>query len=113
MPKTSSERYLYYVYVIRLDAAILGKRKFAAENPGHVAHKPCVYVGQSIYEPEERYRRHISGRSGSRIVKAYHIGLHKKLTEAQPPYTTRDEAEAAEWLLTLKLRKKGYAAWSR
>ena len=104
----------YYVYVIRLRPAVLkAKKSFAVANPSHAPHKPCVYVGSSGNSPEIRYRKHLTAKSGSKLVKRFHIALHKRLTARQPIFATRAEAEAHEFALTARLRKKGYAAWCK
>ena len=104
----------YYVYVIRLRSEVLTKKKkFAKANPGHIRYKPCVYVGQSGNTPEVRYQKHLTAKSGSKLVKEFHVSLHKKLTEKQPIFETREESIAHEFALTERLRKKGYAAWCR
>ena len=105
----------YCVYVIRLRKEILTHKKFRDANPGHRPDKPCVYVGSTSRTPEERYQRHIDPASkvGSRWVKQYHIQLHKRLTDKQPKFATREEAEVHEQVLSARLRRKGYAVWSR
>ena len=103
----------FYVYVIRLRNAVLDERRFARENPNHVAYKPCVYVGSSALVPEHRYQQHLTGKAGSRWVKEYHIGIHKRLTERQPTFSSRVEAQTHEKALAERLRRKGYAVWSR
>ena len=103
----------FCVYVIRLRVAVLNVRRFARENPGHIAYKPCVYVGSTGLTPEQRLVRHLTAKTGSRFVKLYCIGLHKRLTERQPIFMTRAEAEAHEKALSERLRRKGYAVWSR
>ena len=53
----------YYVYVIDLDKIILEKeKKFRDVNHHYVSGKPCVYVGQSVLKPRERYKQHKSIR---------------------------------------------------
>lgn len=102
----------YSVYVIRLKVAVLENRKFARANPNHVTYKPCVYVGSTALTPEQRYERHLNGKTGSKWVKLYHIGIHRRLTNRQGQFQTRDEAEAHERVLATRLRNKGYAVWS-
>ena len=102
----------YRVYVIRLRVAVLERRRFAAANPGHLSHKPCVYVGSTALTPEFRYEKHLTAKSGSRLVKAFHISLHKRLTARQPTFATREEAVAHEGRLADRLRRRGYAVWA-
>ena len=102
----------YCVYVIRLKTSVLEVGKFARKNPDHIACKPCVYVGSTALTPEQRFERHLSAKSGSKLVKRYHIALHKRLTQRQPTFGTRAEAEVYESLLAERLRRRGYAVWS-
>ena len=102
----------FSVYVIRLRNSVLKKGRFARANPNHIASKPCVYVGSTALTPEERYERQLHGNAGSLWVREFHIGLHKRLTDKQPKYATRNDAELAEFLLAMRLRSKGYAVWT-
>lgn len=102
----------FSVYVILLKMAVLQVKKFAKANPNHIPSKPCVYVGSTALTPEQRYQRQLTGKTGNKYVKEFHDGLHKKLTNKQPKYATRREAEFAEFVLAMKLRKKGYAVWT-
>lgn len=103
----------YCVYVIRLKTEALQERRFASANPGHIAYKPCVYVGSTALTPELRYERHLTGKTGSKWVKLYHLKLHQKLTDKQPTFVTRAEAEAHEMALAERLRRRGYAVWAK
>lgn len=102
----------YRVYVIRLRVAVLERKRFAAANPGHLPHKPCVYVGSTAHTPERRLESHLTTKSGSRFVKDFHLKLHARLTARQPTFATREEAVAHEGLLADRLRRKGYAVWA-
>lgn len=102
----------FSVYVIRLRNSVLKMRRFARANPDHIATKPCVYVGSTALSPEQRYERHLNGKTGSNWVKDFHVGLHKKLTDKSPKYANRSEAEFAEFVLAMQLRKRGYGVWT-
>ena len=102
----------YSVYVIRLRTSVLEVGKFARKNPNHTTLKPCVYVGSTALTPEQRFERHLTAKSGSKLVKKYHISLHKRLTQRQPTFGSREQAEAHEQLLAERLRRRGYAVWS-
>ncbi|MCA2997679.1 MAG: ribose-5-phosphate isomerase [Rhodocyclaceae bacterium] len=103
----------FHVYVIRLKEQVMESGRFAKANPDRNPLKPCVYVGSTALTPEERYQKHLTAKSGSRLVKQWQEGLHKRLTANQPTFGTRKEAEAHEAALAERLRKKGYAVWSR
>jgi hypothetical protein len=81
-------------------------------NPDHISSKPCVYVGSTALTPEQRYENHLTNRTGSKWVKGFHNGLHSRLTDKQPKYKSRKQAEFAEFVLAMRLRRKGYAVWT-
>lgn len=102
----------YYVYVIRLDDAVLKSRKFQRHNPGLDSHLPCFYVGQSSHPPEIRFWQHKQGYKANRFVKHYGLGLCPRFYDRFNPINTRKEAERVEEMLTERLRKKGHGVWS-
>ena len=102
----------YYVYVIRLDDAVLKSRKFKRRNPDVNMDLPCFYVGQSCHPPEARFWQHKKGYKGNRFVKEFGLGLCRRLYENFNPIGTRKEAKIIEAKLTKSLRIKGYGVWS-
>jgi len=102
----------YYVYVIRLDDAVLKSRKFRRSNPDMIPGHPCFYVGQSYHPPETRFWQHKKGYKGNRFVKEFGLGLCPRLYESFNPIGTRKEAEIIEVKLTESLRFKGHGVWS-
>jgi hypothetical protein len=102
----------YYVYVIRLDNAVLKSRKFKRRNPKAIFGLSCFYVGQSCHPPETRFWQHKKGYKGNRFVKDFGLGLCPQLYESFNPIVTRKEAEIIEFKLTESLRKKGHGVWS-
>jgi hypothetical protein len=102
----------FSVYVISLCDTVLQVRKFAKANPEHIPTKPCVYVGSTAKTPEQRYADQLTKKTGNKLVKEFHDGLHSKLTEKQPKYATRSAAEFEEFVLAKRLRRKGYAVWT-
>jgi len=102
----------YYVYVIRLDDAVLKFRKFKRINPNMISGRPCFYVGQSYHPPEIRFWQHKKGYKGNRFVKEFGLGLCPQFYDCYNPIVTRKEAEIVEAKLTESLRKKGYGVWS-
>lgn len=107
------------LYVIRLGKSEEGKsvlddRRFMARNPHYrrrvLFGKPCVYVGQTALDPEERFRKHKSGHKAARIVKKYGRYLMKKAYEHLNPVPA-SEAEEREEALARRLRGKGWAVW--
>lgn len=102
----------YYVYVIRLDDAVLKSRKFRRSNPDVNLCLPCFYVGQSFHPPETRFWQHKNGYKGNRFVKEFGLGLCPQLYENFNPIRTRKEAEIIEAKLAENLRIKGHGVWS-
>jgi len=102
----------YYVYVIRLDDAVLKSRKFRLRNPDMIPGLPCFYVGQSCHSPEIRFWHHKKGYKGNRFAKEFGLGLCPRLFESLNPVGTRKEAEIIEARLTESLRIKGHGVWS-
>ncbi len=93
---------MYYVYVIELtDDA--GPRP----NP----RRACVYVGQSVHIPDERFRQHKAGYKASRKVRQHGRWLRRKLYEQYNPITTRQEAERMERWLAQRLRERGFTVF--
>ena len=102
----------YSVYVIELRRDVLEKKKVAGENPDRRRDKPCVYVGQTVRTPEERFAQHRAGVRSSHIVREYGVRLRPKLYANVGPFETRAEAERAETKLAERLRRRGYAVWN-
>jgi hypothetical protein len=93
---------VYYVYVIELtDEA--GPRL----NP----RRACVYVGQSVHTPDERFRQHKAGYKASRKVQRHGRWLRRKLYEQYNPIATREEAEKMERWLAEYLRERGFTVF--
>jgi len=98
----------YYVYVIRLDDAVLKSRKFRDSNPDMNLNLPCFYIGQSYHNPETRFWQHKKGYKGNHFVKDFGLGLCPRLYESLNPIRTRKEAEKIEQYLTNHFRAKGH-----
>lgn len=98
------------VYVVRLDEAVLEQKDFRDANPQHDPSKPCVYVGMTGLEPDERFRNHKAGRKASRKVKRFGRYLMRRQFERFNPMSF-EEACTIECQLADRLRKKGFAVW--
>lgn len=103
----------YRVYVIELRREVLERKKVADENADRREDKPCVYVGQTARTPEERFAQHLAGKRSSRIVREFGVKLKPRLYRNVGPFATRAEAEAGEKKLAERLRRRGFAVWSR
>jgi hypothetical protein len=100
------------VYVIRLDPAVAGIRRFQLANPGRREDKPCVYVGKSARTPEARLEQHLRGYRSSRFVRKFGRSLIPRLYARFNPMTAAD-AEKFEVELARRLRKRGYGVWQK
>jgi hypothetical protein len=100
------------VYVVELDSAVLGERRFASANPGHDLSKPCLYVGATGLSPEKRFENHKAGYKANRYVERYGLRLRPELYEEYNPLSYED-AQEMESELAAMLREKGYAVWQK
>lgn len=99
------------LYVILLCDEVWRSRKFREDNPNYRAEMPCVYVGVTSLDPEERFKQHKSGYKASRTARKYGIHLVPGLYEHMNPVPAR-EREEREKRLAFDLRRKGYGVWS-
>jgi hypothetical protein len=88
----------FHVYVVEL-------RQEAARRSTQL---PPVYVGQTAHSPEQRFADHLRGYKASRKVHRYGARLRPDLSAGWRPYSTRDEAVAAEARLAKELSAVGY-----
>ena len=100
----------FSIYVVRLDPAVLGRKRFRDRNPDYVPGKPCVYVGMTGLAPDERFENHRRGYKCNRFVRDFGRHLMRRKYERLNPMT-RDEAIAKEAELAEQLRRAGYAVW--
>ena len=109
--RTASPRQSHHcVYVIELDEAVRGEKKFAAANPNARLDKPCLYVGLTGLTPEERFANHKAGKKASAYVKKFGVRLRPKYFEGLNPMTY-EQAKVEEPALAQRLRKRGFAVW--
>ncbi len=97
----------YSVYVVLLDARAARDPKVKRANPARDPSKPCVYVGMTGLDPEERLANHKNGIKAARIVERYGIRLLPELYAWLNPMpfgaASRMEQDLAE-----DLRSQGY-----
>ena len=98
------------VYVVLLDDAVRGNRRFAARNPDMRLDRPCYYVGCTGLDPELRFENHKRGHKGSWFVREFGCELVPELYEhLNPmPYEAALEMEAD---LADDLRAAGHGVW--
>jgi predicted GIY-YIG superfamily endonuclease len=95
------------VYVVLLKPEVGGFRQVLAENPLRDPGKPCVYVGMSGLDPEERFANHKRGEKASSFVKNYGVRLLPELYEHLNPMPFEAAVEM-ERDLAEDLRREGY-----
>ena len=95
------------VYVVLLDPAVGRLRKVRAENPNRDPKKPCVYVGMTGLEPEERFANHKRGIKAASVVKRFGVRLLPELFAHLNPMPY-DAAVSMEMDLAEDLRQAGY-----
>ncbi len=95
------------VYVVLLDPAAGRLRPVRAANPNRDPKMPCVYVGMTGLDPQERFANHLAGIKAASVVKRYGIRLLPELYQHLNPMpfeaATRMEMDLAE-----DLRRAGY-----
>jgi predicted GIY-YIG superfamily endonuclease len=110
MAAKKPSRYRHNVYVVELDPRVLNSARFRRANPDRDILKPCVYVGMTGLEPEERFTKHKAGIRANAFVQHYGVRLLPKLyAYANPmPYEAAREMEVE---LAIALRAQGFAVW--
>jgi predicted GIY-YIG superfamily endonuclease len=97
----------HYVYVVLLDTAVSKLRKIRNTNPSRQKDKPCVYVGMTGLNPEQRFSNHKAGIKAARIVQRYGVRLLPELYEVFNPMPF-DVAAQMEKELAEDLRAQGF-----
>jgi hypothetical protein len=97
----------HHVYVVLLDPAAARLRKVRAANPDANPKLPCVYVGMSGLQPEERLANHRRGDKASSIVRRFGIRLLPELYAHLNPMPYAGAAEM-ERDLAADLSRAGY-----
>jgi len=104
--KTESQ-FHHHVYVVLLNAAAAKDRKIAAANPQRDPNKPCVYVGMTGLQPEERFWNHKNGEKAARIVQRFGVRLLTEMFAHLNPMPFEAAAQM-EKELAEDLRAQGY-----
>ena len=107
----------YRIYVIELSKRVYTENvKFRAANPQFNGVLQCVYVGMTSKTPKERFFQHKTGyrnkkgyKLSANIVEKYGAYLRPSLYNDIDPITSRVDALKKERILSLELRRQGYA----
>ena len=102
--------YHHHVYVVLLSRDVLYEPRFRKCNPDHDPAKPCVYVGMTGLDPDDRFDKHKAGIKSNRFVQRYGQRLLPELYECYNPmpYAAAREMEVE---LAIGLREDGYGVW--
>ncbi|HEY0455224.1 MAG TPA: hypothetical protein VGE41_02550, partial [Verrucomicrobiae bacterium] len=76
-------------------------------NPNRDPKKPCIYVGMTGLQPEERFANHKKGLKAARIVQRYGVRLLPEMYECFNPMPY-EAAAKMEQELAEDLRRQGY-----
>ncbi len=95
------------VYVVLLEPAAARPRAARAANPRRDPKKPCVYVGMTGLDPEERFANHKQGVKAASVVKRYGLRLMPELYAHLNPMPFEAAAQM-EQDLAEDLRQAGY-----
>ena len=108
--KNRRMKHVCHICAIRLDDEVLDKGDFAKRDPDYRSGKPCCYIGSSVYEPAQRFRKHKAGQRASTGVRKYGLCAAAKKCYA---FETGDHAKPAEVerACAENLRKKGFGIW--
>lgn len=103
-------RHHHHVYVVLLSRDVLFEAKFRKCNPDRDPAKPCVYVGMTGLNPDDRFDKHKAGIRSNRFVKLYGQRLLPELYECYNPMPY-EAAREMEVELAIALREAGYGVW--
>ena len=104
----SREQRLHHnVYVVLLAPEAAKLRKLCAANLHRDSRKPCVYVGMTGLQPEERFWNHKNGEKAASVVRRYGVRLLPELFTHLNPMPV-DAAAQMEKDLAADLRAQGY-----
>ena len=95
------------VYVVLLEPAAARLRAVRAAKPRRDPKKPCVYVGMTGLDPEERFANHKQGIKAAPVVKRYGLRLLPELYAHLNPMPFEAAAQM-EMDLAEDLRRAGY-----
>lgn len=100
----------HHVYIVELDAKVLGVGRFREANPGYIDGRMCLYVGMTGLTPEERFRNHKRGYKANSFVRRFGIRLLPELYEKLNPLSYAEAAKKEEDLARA-LRRRGFGVW--
>ena len=103
-------RHHHHVYVVLLAQDVLYEPKFRRCNPDYDPARPCVYVGMTGLDPDDRFDKHKAGVRANKFVSLYGQRLLPELYECYNPMPY-DAARDMEVEPAIALREAGYGVW--
>jgi hypothetical protein len=100
----------HFVYVVLLSRDVLFEPRFKRCNPQYDPDKPCVYVGMTGLNPDDRFDKHKAGVRSNKFVRLYGLRLVPELYECYNPMPY-EAARDMEVELAIGLREQGYGVW--
>jgi hypothetical protein len=100
----------YSVYVVLLAKDVLFEPRFRKCNPDYDPAKPCVYVGMTGLDPDDRLDKHKAGIKSNKFVHLYGQRLMPEIYECYNPMPY-EAARDMEVELAISLREGGYGVW--
>ena len=89
---------------------MLREARFVKCNPDYQPGKPCVYVGMTGLDPDERFDKHKAGIKSNKYVRLYGLRLLPELYEIYNPMPY-GAARDMEVELAIALQEEGYGVW--
>ena len=105
-----TEPFHHHVYVVLLDSAVARFRKTRRSSPKCDSKKPCVYVGMTGLQPEERFWNHRNGEKAASVVRRFGLRLLPELFAHLNPMPFEAAAQM-EKELAEDLRAQGYSVF--
>ena len=105
-----ASRHHHSVYVVLLSNDVLREAKFRRCNPDYDESRPCVYVGMTGLDPDDRFDKHKAGIRSNKYVRLYGLRLLPELYECYNPMPY-EAAKDLEVELAIALRESGYGVW--
>lgn len=93
-----------------LSKDVLYEARFKRCNPGYDPSRPCVYVGMTGLDPDDRFDKHKAGIRSNKYVRLYGLRLMPELYERHNPMPY-NAARDMEVELGISLRAAGYGVW--
>ncbi|HMC29114.1 MAG TPA: hypothetical protein VKM56_15095 [Verrucomicrobiae bacterium] len=105
--RQKEEDFHHNVYVVLLSPDAARHSMIRRVNPKRDPKKPCVYVGMTGLDPEERFLNHKNGYKAAWVVEKYGVRLLREMYECFNPMPFEAAAQM-EKELAEDLRAQGY-----